>query len=304
MEPARDKGGVAGFPAMPRRGTLAPERLPEFPPRSAAERAAAAGERGAPLAARTRRRLPLWLGLSVVIAAGGAGVVVGLDPLRALASKSEDRLTVVASAEPRVPVTAASAPVDPAPPIAQTGTLVTPSPAPVLPTPPQLSDAPAENAAISLSTPALSEPEPPAPVTVAAIVDAPVNEPLPAAPIPVAPPEVPAPQEPAPVAEEVAPVTEVGNVPMPALKPAELDGLVAKGERFLEGGDLASARLFFSRAAHAGDPRGARGLAKTYDPDVVRKLPVYGLPVNRSEADAWYARARELETGRAVAQRQ
>jgi TPR repeat protein len=92
------------------------------------------------------------------------------------------------------------------------------------------------------------------------------------------------------------------NTPAMVLKPAELNGLIAKGERFLQSGDLASARLFFGRAAKAGDPRGARGLAQTYDPEVVRKLPVYGLPVDQAEADAWYARARELESGKALAQ--
>jgi hypothetical protein len=86
------------------------------------------------------------------------------------------------------------------------------------------------------------------------------------------------------------------------LKPADLNALVSKGEQFLKAGDLASGRLFFVRTANAGDSRGAYGMARSYDPTVVRKLPVYGLAVDAAEAERWYAKAHALDSGKVRSQ--
>jgi hypothetical protein len=80
----------------------------------------------------------------------------------------------------------------------------------------------------------------------------------------------------------------------PTVSPAEAEGYLAKAEAALRGGDLIVARSFFDRLAQAGDPRGALGMARTYDEAELRKLPVYGLKPDPAEAERWRLRAREM----------
>ncbi|WP_336492418.1 hypothetical protein [Methylobacterium nigriterrae] len=75
----------------------------------------------------------------------------------------------------------------------------------------------------------------------------------------------------------------------------KLDALVARGEQLLVTGELTAARLFFGRAAQEGDPRGARGVAKTYDERVLKGLAVRGQEGNRAEAERWYLKAVTLD---------
>jgi TPR repeat protein len=70
--------------------------------------------------------------------------------------------------------------------------------------------------------------------------------------------------------------------------------MVARGERDLADGNVASARQFFLRAATAGLARGALLLAATYDPQELARLGVVGLQPNLPEARKWYERAQEL----------
>ncbi len=79
----------------------------------------------------------------------------------------------------------------------------------------------------------------------------------------------------------------------PELSAASTDSLLARGEALLRRGDITSARLVFLRAAAAGDPRAARGVGMTYDPDVYARLPVTGLKPDREQAEIWYSRAGE-----------
>jgi len=74
----------------------------------------------------------------------------------------------------------------------------------------------------------------------------------------------------------------------------EKDSLVARGEQLLLRGDLASARLFFRRAADAGDVRGAAGMARSFDQETLRTLPVFGARPNAEQAAIWHTRATEL----------
>ena len=60
-----------------------------------------------------------------------------------------------------------------------------------------------------------------------------------------------------------------------------------RGEALLAQGDLAAARLFFERVAEAGDARGAFGLARSYDPAVLSRLPVHGVAGNVAEVERW-----------------
>ena len=73
------------------------------------------------------------------------------------------------------------------------------------------------------------------------------------------------------------------------------DSLVTNGEAALARGDLAAARLLFGRAAVDGDARGARGMARTFDPETFRKLRVIGIRPDPDEAARWYARSDLLQ---------
>ena len=73
------------------------------------------------------------------------------------------------------------------------------------------------------------------------------------------------------------------------------DSLVTRGEAALARGDLAGARLLFGRAAVDGDARGARGMARTFDPETFRKLRVIGIRPDPDEAARWYARSDLLQ---------
>ena len=74
----------------------------------------------------------------------------------------------------------------------------------------------------------------------------------------------------------------------------ELDRLIAKGEAILRASDLATARLYFRRAAEAGDMRGALGMARSFDSEVLKELRLFGVRADASQAQEWYARARKL----------
>lgn len=113
--------------------------------------------------------------------------------------------------------------------------------------------------------------------------------------------DLPPPSMSAPATPEPAKEGQDGPVAAPAVverSPAEiqqLDTFVARGEQLLTSGEVVSARLFFQRAATQGDPRGARGLARSYDPAVLKGLPVIGLEGDRAEAERWYLKAADLE---------
>jgi TPR repeat protein len=76
---------------------------------------------------------------------------------------------------------------------------------------------------------------------------------------------------------------------------------MARGDAFLGGGDIASARLFFQRAADAGDSRAAMRMAVTFDAAFLDRAGVHGVRGDPAQAAFWFRRARELgeaKTGR------
>lgn len=82
--------------------------------------------------------------------------------------------------------------------------------------------------------------------------------------------------------------------PPPRLSAAEITSLLARGDRIFAQRDIASARLFYERAADAGDGQAALKLAKTFDP-----VFLYFAHLNTVRGDAgmaayWYRRARDL----------
>jgi hypothetical protein len=78
------------------------------------------------------------------------------------------------------------------------------------------------------------------------------------------------------------------------LSPAEIAALVTRGDTFLSAGDFASARLFYERAADAGDGAAALRLGATFDPNFLGRAGVRGNPADPAQAASWYRRARDL----------
>ena len=70
--------------------------------------------------------------------------------------------------------------------------------------------------------------------------------------------------------------------------------MVTRGDAFLSAGDIASARLFYERAADAGDSAAALRLGATFDPNFLNRAGVRGNPGNPTQAALWYRRARDL----------
>jgi TPR repeat protein len=70
--------------------------------------------------------------------------------------------------------------------------------------------------------------------------------------------------------------------------------MVARGQRDLADGSIASARQFFLRAATSGLARGALMLASTYDPSELVQLGALGVQPDVALARKWYEHARDL----------
>jgi TPR repeat protein len=72
------------------------------------------------------------------------------------------------------------------------------------------------------------------------------------------------------------------------------DDLVPSGIGFMRTGDIATARLYFERAAEAGNAHAALLVGETYDGPLLSKLGVRGMRGDPQEATRWYERARDL----------
>ena len=103
----------------------------------------------------------------------------------------------------------------------------------------------------------------------------------------------PAPLAPRPIPVAVIAPPPAPSVPAGALSAAERQALISRGDALFGAGDVASARLFYDRAADDGDAAAALRLGETFDPGFLRRarLRVPGDPV---QARFWYWRAREL----------
>jgi hypothetical protein len=116
------------------------------------------------------------------------------------------------------------------------------------------------------------------------------------------------PEPAATVADHPDAVSSRGSTPESAPQPVadeqrlsagEIAALVARGDSFLGAGDIASARLFFERAADLGDGRAAMRMAVTYDAEFLDRAGLHGLRSDPEQAALWYRRARELGKGKA-----
>jgi hypothetical protein len=108
--------------------------------------------------------------------------------------------------------------------------------------------------------------------------------------IPIAITEQPTAKTPEESVAHTAPVSR----PRPAISAAEAAAYLTRAETALRNGDVVGARSLFGHLAQAGDPRGALGMARTYDEAEFKKLPVYGLKPDNGEAERWRARALDM----------
>ena len=170
------------------------------------------------------------------------------------------------------------------------------------------SQPPADNPpAVNLS-PSVAPPQPTPHAAPSAAALPPTPEPpkpqaVPAAPTPapVRPGQMLQPNAsvPAPAAPRTAATPQVSP---PAVQPpadqhlsaTEIAALVTRGDAFLSAGDIASARLFYERAADAGDSAAALRLGATFDPNFLGRVGVRGNPGDPARAASWYRRARDL----------
>jgi hypothetical protein len=82
--------------------------------------------------------------------------------------------------------------------------------------------------------------------------------------------------------------------PGPQLSAAELAALLARGDMLFSKGDLVAARLFYERAADAGEGQAALRLGETFDPVFLDRARLRGGRGDLSTARSWYRRARDL----------
>lgn len=87
--------------------------------------------------------------------------------------------------------------------------------------------------------------------------------------------------------------------PLQNLAPPRISEIVSRGDEVFRIGDIASARLYYERAADAGDGQAALRLGQTYDPLFLVRVGFKGMPGNLKLALQWYRTARELGVNQA-----
>jgi len=70
--------------------------------------------------------------------------------------------------------------------------------------------------------------------------------------------------------------------------------MMERADRLLREGDIAAARLLYSRVARKGIAAGALAMAKSYDPDFLGDIPTAGLRPDLAQARDWYRKAEDL----------
>ena len=75
---------------------------------------------------------------------------------------------------------------------------------------------------------------------------------------------------------------------------------MARGDELVNERDIASARLYYERAADMGDGRGALRMGETFDPVFLDRADIRGTQGDEQEALSWYRRASALGDAEAV----
>ena len=196
------------------------------------------------------------------------------------------------SAEPTAPSAGVTPATPSAEPTAPSAGVAPPTPS-AGPTPPSAEAAPAtppaEPTASGLAAP---------PATLPAEPTAPSARVMPVVPLVAGgapgPAAAPAAPSPAPSAMELdsktaaPPAATNGS----SLSADEMAALLARGDMLLSVGDVASARLFYERAADAGGGLAAIRLGETFDPLFLDRVRLSGVRGDPAVAASWYRRAR------------
>jgi hypothetical protein len=74
----------------------------------------------------------------------------------------------------------------------------------------------------------------------------------------------------------------------------EIVASIARGDFLFSNGDIASARLYYERAANAGEAGAALRLGETFDPAFLGRANIRGVPGDPVLAARWYRRALDL----------
>ncbi len=95
--------------------------------------------------------------------------------------------------------------------------------------------------------------------------------------------------------EPAKPSASVIPDPRPAdnMSRDDVASLLRRGQDLVAGGDIASGRLFLTRAAQAGNTEAALALGGTFDAAVLANLRAVGVQPDPAKARAWYMRAAE-----------
>ena len=82
--------------------------------------------------------------------------------------------------------------------------------------------------------------------------------------------------------------------PSPGATATDIGELLARGDAFLLIGDVTSARLFYERAADAGDRQAAMRMGATFDPGFLGRAGLRGTRGDPAKANSWYSHALDL----------
>jgi hypothetical protein len=266
----------------------------------------------APLPDRRRAANLPWpaiAGVLCLIGVGWAGSVI-LDRQAGRVASGKAGAEGASSAAPKPVSSATPEPTRPAPsppPRAVPSATVEPKANAVPAPPPPAAAEPPRPAAPPTAAPETTAAPAASPAVPSATV--PPQAAPPAVPSATVPPQAAAPAVLTPTEPARAPVVALGpgappapGVPPPtAVRPAaaELAALVARGDEFFVTGDVASARLFYERAADAGDAQAALRMGESFDPGFLDQARVRGAKGDPAKAISWYRRARELGSAEA-----
>ena len=193
--------------------------------------------------------------------------------------------SALAETAPSADPTAAPALAETAPPVDPTGPPALAEPAP--PADPIAASALAETAPSADPTgpPALAETAPPADPTAAPALaeTAPPADPTAASAL----------AETGRQAVPAAVTADKARAPLP-LPAEQITALLARGDAFVRTRDIASARLFYERAADAGNGRAALRMGESFDRAFLDSIGIYRMIGDRQLALSWYRRARDL----------
>ena len=95
-------------------------------------------------------------------------------------------------------------------------------------------------------------------------------------------------------ANELSAAAPTTGLPETRLSAADAAALLARGDVLFSKGDVVAARLFYERAAYAGEGQAALRLGETFDPAFLDQARLRGARGDLSTALSWYRRARDL----------